>query len=218
MKAPQIIKSYKNLAILCLFFILTATTYLWFINTPYFESLKNLTQNHLILLFIVLSILKAIGIIWPPLPGTIITIGSVPIIGWYPAFLADSIGNIIGSTVAYYLGRKYGFQFLYKIFDEKIVEKVKRIKVKKGRETEIVFVLRIITGTTMVEVICYAAGLIKIKYMNFLVGSALSQVVVALPFFIAWGGAIVGRNILLNIIILILIVVFIWKLKGRYFE
>lgn len=147
--------------------------------------------------------------------------GAIPIVGWIPAYMSDFIGSILGSSIAFYLGKEYGFKFLSKFFDQNIIENLKKIKVKKKREIEMVIVLRILTGSIFLEAICYGAGLMGIQYKNFLIGSVVSHMVVGIPVYALTENVIENLktgNLVLSLISLSIILVILYKIRGRYLE
>lgn len=211
------IRDYKNLIVLFLFFFVTAILYLLFIQTPIFQEFIVWAQANLLLFFLILVAIKIVAIVWPPLPGGLLTLGSIPVIGWELAYLSDFSGSIIGSIIAFYLGKKYGYKFLNRFFDDKTIEKIKNIKIKKNRELESVIVLRIIGGT-LVEVVCYGAGLLNIKFHNFIIGTSISHLMFGIPAFYLTSNILHVQNALINASIIVLAILFFRKIKGRYFE
>ena len=211
------IKKYSNLFVLILLYGSTLAGYLWFINQPFFQGVIDWAQQNFALYFVVLVLVKIASIIWPPLPGGLLTLGSIPVIGWFPAFLAEALGAIGGATIAYFLGRKYGYRFLQKIFSEGAIVRIQRIKIKKEKELEAVFFLRIFTGALFSEAISYGSGVIGIKYRNFFFAT-LFTVVLALPMFYFLNEIFVGRNIVIYVPIVLLFAFVFWRMRGRYFE
>lgn len=212
------IKSFKYLLFLGVTTLLTITIFSWFLKTDQFLYFKNWAQNNALLFFFTLVIIKIIGIVWPPVPGGIFTLGAIPVFGWLPAYLADFSGSLIGSSLTFFLGKKYGYPFLKKIFDERTIEKIKSVKIKKDKEVESIFVLRVLSGSIFLEAICYGAGLFNVKFINFFVASLLSHVVVGVPVYYFAKNIVSSDNIFLNIVSLIIVVLIFWKLKGRYLE
>lgn len=211
------IKDYKHILFFTAAMAATLAAYFWFIKTPYFEIFKSWSQENFKLYFSILVFIKTVGIIWPPLPGGILTLGSIPILGWLPAYLSDLLGSILGASGAYLIARKWGYHFIKKIFDEITIEKIRKIKIKKHREIEAIFFFRIFGGT-IVEAVCYAAGILNINYLNFLIGTVSSHAALGLPFYFFTNNLFEGKNFIIN---LILIAIFIpWALiaKKRYFE
>lgn len=211
------IKDYKHLTLLTLGTIVTLAAYWWFIKTPYFEIFKDWSQQNFKTYFTVLVSLKAIGLVWPPLPGGVLTIGSIPVLGWLNAYLADLLGSIFGASAAYFIARRWGYQFIKKIFDEATIERIKKIKIKKHREIEAIFFLRIFGGT-IVEAVCYGAGLLNIKYLNFAIGTIASHVVLGVPFYYFTNNIFEGKNFIFNLIIVAIFIPWALVAKKRYLE
>lgn len=212
------LKSSKQLVFLAVGFLITIIAYLWFIKTPFFQSFTVWSQHNLLVFLITLLAIKVLGIVWPPIPGGILTLGAIPIIGWETAYTTDFLGSLIGSSIAFYLGKKYGYKFLKNIFDVKTLEKIQKTKVVSKREIEGVFVMRTLTGSTISEAVCYGAGLLKIKYKNFLIGSTLSHLATGIPAYYLASSFFTKGNFTINIVfILIALPLLIW-LRKRYFE
>lgn len=211
------IKNHKHLFALFFFGFGTLVFYLWFINSPYFSGFLAWSQQNLILYYAVLLSIKIIGIVWPPIPGGLLTLGSIPVLGWPLAYSADFFGSMIGSTTAYFLARKYGLDFMKKIFDEDTIEKLKRVRIKPRREIESIFLFRIFGGT-IIEVICYGAGLLKVRFRNYLIAITLSHIALGVPAFYLTRNILAGRGILINLSLFGFAVLLFYKLKHRYFE
>lgn len=212
------IKSFKYLLLLGIFTVFTLSFFSWFLKTEYFTLLKFWAGQNIVFFFLTLVLIKVVGILWPPIPGGIFTLAAIPVLGWFPAYLSDLAGSLIGSSLAFFLGKKYGYPFLKKIFDKEMVLKIKNIKFKKNKELESIFVLRILSGSIFLEAICYGAGLLNVKFVNFFVASLLSHVVVGVPVYYFAKNIVSSDNIFLNIVSLIIVVLIFWKLKGRYLE
>ncbi|HEY4518073.1 MAG TPA: VTT domain-containing protein, partial [Candidatus Paceibacterota bacterium] len=166
--------------------------------------------------FLVMVFFKALAIVWPPLPGGLFTFGSIVVIGWQYAFLGQVVGGLLGGSVAYFLGRKYGFSMLAMFFDESVIERIKKIKIYKHREFEALFFLRIFT-TTISEAISYGSGLIGIGYRNFFFAT-LCGFVFELPIFYLAQSILQGQNLWLSGALFLVAGLLFYKLKGRYFE
>lgn len=215
------IASYKHVIILILFFVLSVALYIVFITSPFFKIFADWSRDNLFIYLPILLIIKIVSIVYPPIPGGLFTLGSVPIIGWQPAFIVDFIGSITGASLAYYLGKKYGYDLLSKLFDKGTIDKIKTVKVKKHREIESVFVMRILSGGLIVEALCYGAGLVNIRYRSFLIGFLLSHLLIGLPAFMLFDTVMASINlksIIVNIMWIFIFVFILRKLRGRYFE
>lgn len=198
--------------------VLVIAGYWWFIHSPYYASLLGWSQQHMLLFLFLLLAIKITGIVYPPLPSGLLTLGSIPFLGWPSAYATDFLGSMIGSSIAYYLGRRYGKAFLLKVFDGPTVGRITKMKVKSGKEIEGVFIMRILTGSVIVEAVCYGAGLLKVPYPKFLVGSIAAHLLVGIPSFYLAGSFFLSKNLLVSATTLIVSIALLYKLKGRYFE
>ncbi|OGH68740.1 MAG: hypothetical protein A2754_00025 [Candidatus Magasanikbacteria bacterium RIFCSPHIGHO2_01_FULL_47_8] len=213
--------NYKVLA-LGVIVVASFLGYLWMVRQDFFGGLVLWAQENLLLYFAVLVLIKMIGIVWPPLPGGLLALGSVPVIGWTYAFAADAIGGIIGASVAYFLGKKYGRKILRKFFDETTVERVDKVKIAKNHELEAIFILRLFTGSIS-EAISYGAGVLKVKYRSFLLGTSVAYIFFIPVFYIMGNilrpdGSFDWRFTLLNGSAVLAMGFLFYKLRGRYFE
>ena len=198
--------------------LLVIISYIWFSKTVYFQALFDWAQQNLYLFIGTLYVIKVVGIIFPPIPGGLLTLGAIPFIGWQKAYMVDIAGSITGSSVAYFLGKKYGYKILGKLFDGKAIERFKIIKIKKNREIESMFLLRIALGGTVSELLCYGARLLKVSYPNFLIGSTLSHIVIGVPTYYFANNLLDTSRVVVNVLILAILIPLLWKLRARYLE
>ena len=199
-------------------FLITSLAYIWFLRSSYATRLISWTQIHPLLFFLSLVTIKAVGIVWPPAPGSILTLGSIPIIGWPHAYLADLTGSLIGSSFAFFLGKKYGLAFLNHLIGDTLTQKISKIRIKKHRELESIFLIRLAGGATVFELVAYGAGILNLQFKNFIVGSLLSHLVIGVPAYYLIGNTIAGRHLRLNFLLLLLLLPLLWKLRRRYLE
>ena len=207
---------HKNLILLALFAAVSFAAYIWFTRQPVFEEVIGWAQQNFWLYIGILVFIKIIAIVWPPLPGGLFTLASIPVIGWLPAFLAETVGGLAGSSIAYYLGKRYGYSFLRKVLDKEIIEKIQRVKMTGKRELEAIFFLRLFTGL-VAEAVSYGSGVIGVKYRNFFLGTLAAQVVF-IPTFYFFEEIISGKNLLIYAPAALILAAIFWKMKGRYFE
>ncbi len=199
-------------------FVGTIALYWWFKDSVYFDGFTLWASSNALLLGVSLVVIKIIGIVWPPLPGAVFTLASIPFLGWFLAYLLDLIGSLLGSSIAYWLGRKYGFPFLKKLFGDDLVKRVKKFKIRPKREIESVFLLRVFGGGVLLEIVSYASGLLSISYRNFLIGSILSHMLIGIPVYYFVGSLFDGRNLILVVASAVVFVLLFWKFRNRYLE
>lgn len=211
-------KKYFNVILMLLVFIVTAGAYFIFAQTSQFKEFVNWTQDNIVLYSLFLVSVKILGVVYPPIPGGIFTLASIPIFGWWGAYVVDFIGSILGGTICYLLGKKYGYKLLEKVFDQEVIHKIELLKVKKEKELEAIIVWRLLSGGTIVEAIYYGAGLLKVSFINFLLGTTISHVIVGIPSFYLGGAIMSSQNIILNVLLLAISIAVLYKVRGRYFE
>ncbi len=199
-------------------FVITLLLTLQFLRTPYYSTLNIYVQKNIIFYSVLLYLIKVVGIVWPPIPGGIFTLASIPFLGWKLAFIIDLLGSTTGATIAYYLGYKYGYNFLKKIFGKNIAIKIKTIKIKKGKEIEAIIMYKLLLGGVILEAICYGAGVLKINFKIFLIGSILAHIFIGIPSFYFTHNLLLGKNIISTIAVASLALIVLFKTKGRYFE
>lgn len=220
MSIPQLrdmeIKAYKHIIFLGLGFLVTAAAYLWFYRSPYFSDFDIWVQGNILMFSAYLFLIKAIGIIWPPIPGGLLTLGAVPFLGWWQAYFVDLLGSITGASAAFFIARRWGLGFISRIFDERIMAHIKNIKIPVEREIEAIFIFRLFGGT-IVEIISYASGFFRVRFRNFLLATIASHLVVGVPFFYFTNGAIQGRNVAFSVGMLFILLLIFLLLKKRYF-
>ncbi|EKE06096.1 MAG: hypothetical protein ACD_19C00079G0001 [uncultured bacterium] len=211
-------KSYIYSGFFVGIFIVTLAVFYWFFKSPYFLIVDTWVKANIILYIIYLFIYKSIGVLFPPIPAGLVTMASIPFLGWFNAYLVDFFGSLFGGIIAYFLGKKYGHPLLNKILGSDLTEKIGKIKIKKDKEIEGVFVYRLAFGSTILEAIYYGAGFLKIGFKNFLIGSSLSHIVIGVPSFFLANNILNGQNITFTVILTIVGIMFIIFTKGRYFE
>ena len=214
MQLPKVPKSFAWVGLLT---ILAIISYYWFSNTPLFNNLLIWSKENFWLFLFIITLYKFISIIYPPLVGGVVTIAAVPIIGWESAFVADALGSTIGGIFNYHLAKKYGISVIRKMFGESWALKVEKIKIKKGKEIESLAVIRILSGSVVLEAIHYAAGILKIDFKKYLFAMIVTQITLGIPLFYLTSVVTKG-NFLWTAIALAIFIPILYKLRGRYFE
>jgi uncharacterized membrane protein YdjX (TVP38/TMEM64 family) len=213
------IKSYKHFLTLAIGFVVVLAAYLVFASSPYFDQLKTLGQENKATYVVVLTIFKIAGIVWPPIPGGILTLGSIPIIGVFWSYVADFIGSLVGTILAFSISRKYGRRIISNIIDDESIQKLEKLSFKEGRQLEMLLLMMIFGGGAVIEVVAYATGLVpSIKLRHVIIARIISHLLVGLPSFIFLETVISGKNIIIQIVMLLLLLPILWKLRYRYLE
>jgi len=167
---------------------------------------------------ILVVLAKAASIVYPPLPGIILTLAMVPILGWQKAYAVELAGSLLGVTSAYWLGYKYGEKMIKWIAGDKLLAKIKAVKLKPGNQFEAAFVLRTASGGALSDTLAWGASLIGLRYAPYLFGHLANHVLATLPLFVLVGWSVKVHSWLLIGPVMLIAWLLVWKFKGRYFE
>jgi len=181
----------------------------WYINLELNPSLE---------MIVLIVLIKAGSIVYPPLPGIILTLATTPVLGWQKAYMVELAGSLLGVTAAYWLGYKYGEKLIVWAAGEKLMKKIKSIKLKSGNQVEAAFVLRTASGGALSDTLAWGASLVGLRYWPYLFGHLANHVLATLPIFLLIGLSIQLRSWLIAVPVVVLAWFIIWKFKGRYFE
>lgn len=182
------------------------------------ERLVFIIQSNLVLYFIGLFLLKTASIIYPPLPGVVVTMASVPVIGWQMAYAIDLAGSTLGSTIAYFLGKKYGFPLIETIIGATVKNRVAKIRLKKTSQIEASIMLRFATAGLLSDGLSWGASLIGFSFKPFIIGYIVSHILATLPIFLGIGLAVSFHSWSVLLFVMIVAWIFMYRFKGRYFE
>lgn len=210
-------KSYRRIFTIIIGGLIIAALYFAFYKSDSYQVFLEWTKSNIELYFVTIVIMKILGIIIPVIPGGVFTISAIPILGIKAAFFADALGSFIGAISAYFLGLKYGFDVLEKLFDKAFLEKIKKVKIKETKQLEAMVILRIV----FMEGILYTAGILKVRLTSFIIGSTLGHIISALPVFLLAEGLITTSNAtatVLKSLVYISLLVFILMYRKRYLE
>lgn len=185
---------------------------------PWVQELIGILKNYLWLYLLGVLILKILGVVYPPLPGVVFTVSSIPLIGWQWAYIIDLIGSWLGVTVAFCLGKKYGYSIIFKVMGEGLGNKIKKIKLKERNQLEAAIFIRFAIGGMLSDGLSWGASLIGFRYWPFMVGHVVSHLVTTLPIFVFVGVSISFNSWIIFAAAALVAWILIYKFKGRYFE
>lgn len=116
------------------------------------------------LLFILISFLQVSFI---PIPGSITIVAGTYLFGVWESFLYSYIGMMIGSIVAFYLGRLLGRPFVNWVAGGK--EKVDSILEKTKNKQNVVMFFAFLFPFFPDDLLCSVCGILKMKFIVFLI-------------------------------------------------
>lgn len=115
----------------------------------------------------VFLIIQMIQVVFPVIPGGASCLAGVLAFGGFWGFIYNYIGLTIGSIFAFFLSRKFGLSLIEKFFKEETIQKyLKYIRTKKFDK---VFFLGILFPGAPDDLLCYIAGISKMKFQTFLI-------------------------------------------------
>lgn len=114
---------------------------------------------------IVFILTKAATIVFAPLSGSALYPVAGVLFGFWYGFLYITIGNLIGGTVAFYIARHYGLKITERFIksESSLMRKIlNQLGTLKG------FIFARVCFIPMPEIVCYAAGLTKMSFTQFI--------------------------------------------------
>jgi uncharacterized membrane protein YdjX (TVP38/TMEM64 family) len=117
------------------------------------------------LIFLVIQIVQ---VIIPILPGAVGCVAGIMIFGPWMGFLYNYIGICIGSIIVFLLSKRYGRHFVKGIVGEKAYGKYIGW-VNRGKKFDTMFTLAIFFPVAPDDLLCYIAGLTKMRLRKFMI-------------------------------------------------
>jgi len=207
------IREILQVVLLIAFFIATII----FLSKHFnFKVVQDYIQNTGIIAPIIYIIIKAGTIVIAPIIGGPFYIIAGSLFGFWKGFAYSMIGDIIGSSIAFFLSRIYGRKVIRLFFSKRMMGVMEKMLTKI--ETWKGFLFARIVLFTLHDLLSYAAGLTKIRFITYISITTLTFIIpVALT--VALGLAILNRSILVWIIaaaILIVVIGIIYEvLRSR---
>tara|TARA_Y100001970_G_C14259119_1_gene878123 strand:+ start:1311 stop:2033 length:723 start_codon:yes stop_codon:yes gene_type:complete len=169
-----------------LFFIsilgLLAISYFFFDFKDIFLSILNNKGQNISIFYSVIAIffLRVISIIFPILPGTYCSVISGYLFGIKYGFCLIFIADFLACFSSFSLSRSFGRVFVKKLLGDKQMVRVELIS-KKYLEQNF-FLMTGFLMTQFFDFVCYAIGLTKISWKNFMPALLISIAISDLPF------------------------------------
>ena len=137
-------------------------------------------------------VLKMTTLIIAPLGGTPIYVLSGAVFGPTLGFILVMVGDILGSSVCFFISRKYGERVLKTFVGENNLDQV--LKTVNIISTTKSFIKARLGFVSMPELLSYAAGLSKIKFSTFTLINSIFYVPVVF-LYVFFGAALVELSV-----------------------
>lgn len=111
--------------------------------------------------------LQLFQVVFPVIPGGASCLAGVLAFGPILGFIYNYIGLVLGSCIVYFLSKKYGLVLVQKLFSKKVVERY--FVYIQTNKFERLFFLGILLPGLPDDLLCYIAGLSKMKFKTFLI-------------------------------------------------
>lgn len=160
----QLINIITFTGMFCVFIL-----FIWCYQQGYFLSVE--TLQRFIVGFgiwgpIVFVLLQIIQVIVPIVPGAISCVAGILIFGNMMGFVYNYIGICIGSIIVFFLSRRYGGYFVIKAIGQKKYDKFIKY-IDDDNKFSTVFSYAIFFPVAPDDILCYIAGLSKMKLKKF---------------------------------------------------
>lgn len=117
-------------------------------------------------------LLQLFGVVFIPATGGVIVVASAAALGFWETFIICSLATILGSCISFALARYLGKPLLDLFLNREQLGKYTKIFEK--RENFLLFVMFFFPFFPD-DILCYVAGLVKIKWKVFILAAALGR-------------------------------------------
>ena len=122
--------------------------------------------------YTVVFLLQLFGVVFLPATGGVIVVASAAALGFWRTFVICSLATILGSCVSFALARYLGRPLLDLFLDREKTEKY--LQIFDSRENLLLFIMFFFPFFPD-DILCYVAGLVKIKWRVFILAAALGR-------------------------------------------
>lgn len=120
---------------------------------------------------LILILLKASTIVFAPLSGSPLYPISGAIFGFWNGLFFITIGDILGSVIAFLISRRFGQKLVERMLHKKNMPVAR--KIIRTIETTQGFLFARVCFSAMPEIVAYAGGLTKLKFSKFIIINTL---------------------------------------------
>ena len=143
-------------------------------------------------------LLQVAQVIFAPIPGNVTTLVGGVLFGFWKSFFISTLAIITGSTLAFWLARRFGMALIRRFVDEETIEKyVNLLKGRSGLLLGIVFLfpffpddlLCFLAGMTPIRLPCFVLLVTLTRPWGLLVSSLIGSGALVMPW---WGWAVIA--------------------------
>ena len=155
---------------------------------------------------------RTLSTVIPPIPGGIVSLALLPILGWFQSFIFASIGVLLGTSIAFFLARKYGDKVARKFVP---IHKLHEWEGKFNEKTKFLAFLglRLLTAPVF-DFVSYVAGISKISFRTFFFANAIALIPDALLYYV--GEELYKRSAFIAIFALFGALLLFYSIKSHH--
>ncbi len=205
---------------LLVYFILQRTGFFEVISSA--ESLQAYLARAGVWMPLSYVLLQFLQVVILPIPSVVSTVAGVALFGAFRAMIYSLIGILLGSVVAFFIGRRLGYSAAAWLIGEESLKKwQKKMKGKDNLILTLMFVLPVFPD----DVLCMVAGLSSMSTRYFLIVITLSRILAIattcylvdfIPFTTWWGLLVWGIFFLVIALAFILVYKNLDKLQEKF--
>lgn len=129
-----------------------------------------------------LILLRTLSNVLPVIPGGMIVFASIPILGWFPAFLCNMTGLMLGKSLAFFLARIYREPLVERFAPLSKIQKLE--KQLTGKKQFLALVAFKTFTVPVVDISSYVIGLTKISFLKFFLATFLAALPTIVTFYL----------------------------------
>lgn len=116
---------------------------------------------------VAIIVLQILQVVFPVVPGGVGMIVATLLFGIWWGFVINYISIVIGSMLAFLIGRRYGKPLIRRFFPEKLLDKYEKV-LEKQKTFDKVFLVSILLPIAPDDFLCYFAGTTEMSFKKFM--------------------------------------------------
>lgn len=145
------------------------------------ETIQSILLDYPVLAPVIFVLIRIIPIVVAPIPGLVVDFVGIAVFGWLQGFILAETAVIIGTTIAFYIGRIFREPAVARFTS---IEKVDEWREKYSENQQFWFLVfaRALTSPVF-DFVSYAAGLTKISYKKYITITFIASAPLAFSFY-----------------------------------
>lgn len=175
-------KDINNIALITIITSIVGLLFLGLWLPDHYQEVLHLAKTHSILGPLIIISWRVLAIVIPPIPGGMFSLALIPVYGWLQSYLFALTGVLVGSSIAFWLGRIYREPLVRRFVP---LQHLHNYESRLSERTEFLAFLAIrFTTSAILDFMSYVAGLSKISYPKFIIATAISTLPDALFYYL----------------------------------